>query len=66
MITYGKPKQLHPDYSVKDGLDKLQLERANSEVDLGVTFDSGLDFEQHKNQKVNKATAILAVIRLSY
>ena len=47
-------------------MDKLQLERANSEVDLGVTVDSGLDFDQHINQKVNKATSILAVIRRSY
>ncbi len=43
MVTYGKPKEpFHHDYNVKDGLDKLQLERANSEVDLGVTFDLGL------------------------
>ncbi len=49
-------------------MDKLQLERANSEVDLGVTVDSGLDFDQHINQKVNKikATSNLAVIRRSY
>ena len=42
------------------------MERANSEVDLGVTVDSGLDFDQHINQKVNKATSILAVIKCSY
>ncbi len=42
LVTYGKPKeQFHHDYSVNDGLDKPQLERVNSEVDLGVTFDSG-------------------------
>ena len=48
-------------------MDKLQLKGANnSEVDLAVTFDFVLDFDQHINQKVNKATSILAVIRRSH
>ncbi len=48
--SYSKPKEpFHHDYSVKDGLDKLQLERANGEVYLGVTFDS-LDFDHHSHK----------------
>ena len=43
-----------------------ELEHVFSEKDLGVTFDSELQFEEHITSKVNKANAIVGLIRRSF
>ena len=43
-----------------------ELEHVFSEKDLGVTFDTELQFEEHITSKVNKANAIVGLIRRSF
>ena len=40
-----------------------ELTKVDSVNDLGVRFDSKLDFSNHMNDKVNKAYSILGVIK---
>ena len=47
-------------------MDGSMLENVNEEKDLGVTVDTGLTFDSHINQKVNKANKILGLIRRSF
>ena len=43
-----------------------KLETVTSEKDIGVTFDSKLEFDLHINEKINKANSLCAMIRRTY
>ena len=51
-------------YKLKDS-DK-GMEFTKSEKDIGVVIDSKLSFENHINEKVNKANSIMGVIRRTF
>lgn len=55
-----------PDHQYTLGPDKHPLEKTTSEKDIGVIFDSKLNFENHMNEKINKANSILAIIRRTF
>ena len=42
------------------------MEFSKSEKDIGVIIDSKLTFENHINEKVNKANSIMGVIRRTF
>ena len=44
----------------------MQLERCGKVKDLGVIIDSKLTFEDHITEKVNKAYAILGIIKRNF
>jgi ribonucleases P/MRP protein subunit RPP40 len=44
----------------------VKIEHVDSMIDLGVTIDSGLSFDQHIHEKVNKAYKILGIIRRNF
>ena len=48
-------------YKLKDSDKGMELTK--SEKDIGVVIDSKLSFENHINEKVNKANSIMGVIR---
>lgn len=45
---------------------KHVLERVNSVIDLGVTFDSHLLFSEHINDKINQADIVLGLIKRNF
>ena len=64
-IHYGYNNPKHKYYfNTKDG--PIEIVEANTEKDLGVTFDSSLKFDIHINQAVNKANAVLGLIKRNF
>ena len=64
VLTIGKHENIQHTHRYK--LENNELEHVAEEKDLGVTFDSELTFEDHISMKVNKANAILGLIRRSF
>ena len=56
----------HTDSSDHYSINSIELENLDSIKDLGVTFDSQLNFVTHINDKVNKAYSILGIIRRNF
>ena len=64
VLTIGKHENIQ--HTHRYTLENSELEHVAEEKDLGVTFDSELTFEEHISMKVNKANAILGLIRRSF
>ena len=64
ILTLGKIEDVK--HTHRYTLADKELEHVFSEKDLGVTFDSELQFEEHITSKVNKANAIVGLIRRSF
>ena len=47
-------------------LEGQNIEWTQEEKDIGVTIDSGLKFDKHISEKVNKANSIFAIIRRAF
>ena len=64
VLTTGKFENIRHTcrYSVYD----KELEHVFNETDLGVVMDADLNFEDHMSLKVNKANAIMGLIRRSF
>ena len=48
------------------GPEKHPVTYTSSEKDIGVIFDERLTFEQHLNEKINKANSIVGIIRRTF
>ena len=46
--------------------EELELEQVSKEKDLGIITDENLNFEEHIQMKVNKATKVMGLIRRSF
>ena len=64
VLTMGKVEDIKHTHHYKIG--NQELDHVFSEKDLGVTFDTDLAFEEHITSKVNKANAIMGLIRRSF
>ena len=64
VLTIGKHENIKHTHRYR--LEDNELEHVADEKDLGVTFDSDLTFEDHMSMKVNKANAIVGLIRRSF
>ena len=53
-------------YTIREKSTRHLLHHVTNEKDIGVTFDSHLEFDVHINDKINKANGIFAMIRRSY
>ena len=53
-------------YYINTSDASYKLDIVSSEKDIGVTFDSSLEFDQHISEKINKANSLCAMIRRSY
>ena len=62
VLHLGKTNVNHHGYS----LDGVELATTECEKDLGVSMDNKLKFDTHINEKVNKANAIMGIIRRSF
>ena len=47
-------------------INNSPIENTNQQKDLGIIFDSKLDFNQHIHEKVSKANQILGIVRRSF
>ena len=64
VLTMGKIEDIKHTHHYKIG--NHELDHVFSEKDLGVMFDTDLAFEEHITSKVNKANAIMGLIRRSF
>ena len=64
VLTMGKIEDIKHTHRYTIG--PSELEHVFSEKDLGVTFDTDLTFEEHITSKINKANAIMGLIRRSF
>jgi len=56
----------HSEYYLQDDSGRHLLEHTKNEKDLGVVFDTHLNFESHMKEKINKAQSMMALIRRTY
>ena len=52
------------EYKLKEG--QIPMEQSKEKKDIGVVIDDKLPYDQHINERVNKANTILGVIRRSF
>jgi hypothetical protein len=62
LVSYGRNVEHNFPYYIKG----IEIEELNSIKDLGVTFDANLKFDQHINEKVNKAYSFLGIIKRNF
>lgn len=62
IVSYGR--KIDHDYSYY--INNTKIEVLDSIKDLGVTFDSHLKFDQHINDKINKAYSFLGIIKRNF
>ena len=48
------------------GKDQKTINKAETVKDIGVTFDSSLNFEAHMSGKINKANSMMGIIRRTF
>ena len=53
-------------YTMQNEGNIIRLERAEMEKDLGIMVDEQLTFETHINEKINKASRVMGLIRRSF
>jgi len=61
-VSFGR----HIDSSGHYNINSIDLENIDSIKDLGVMFDSQLNFKSHINDKINKAYSILGIIHRNF
>ena len=52
------------EYKLKE--DQIPMEQSKEKIDIGVVIDDKLPYDQHINERVNKANTILGVICRSF
>ena len=62
-MTIGKRPLEQEEYHLNTNNREHIIEEVQTEKDIGVTIDRGLEFEAHINEKINKATRICGMIR---
>ena len=62
IISFGRKMNIDSKYYI----DNVQLERVSFISDLGVIFDSQLNFNNHINEKIRKANSMLGIIRRNF
>lgn len=64
VLTTGKFENIRHTHRYK--VNNVELDHVFEEKDLGVVIDSELNFDEHISSKVNKANAIMGLIRRSF
>ena len=64
VLTLGKLEKIK--YTHRYVIFDQELEHVFSEKDLGVVIDSDMTSEEHMSSKINKANAIVGLIRRSF
>ena len=64
VLTVGKFENIR--HTHRYGIYGKELDHVFEEKDLGIMMDSELSFDEHRSLKVQKANAIMGVIRRSF
>ena len=64
VLTLGKLEDIK--HTFRYNISQQELEHVFEEKDLGILIDSNLRFEEHISSKVNKANAIMGLIRRTF
>ena len=48
------------------GKDQKTINKAETVTDIGLTFDSSLNFEAHMSEKMYKANSMMGIIRRTF
>ena len=64
VLTLGKLEDIK--YTFRYKISQQELEHVFEEKDLGILIDSNLRFDEHISSKVNKANAIMGLIRRTF
>ena len=64
VLTLGKLEDIR--HTFRYTISQQELEHVFEEKDLGILIDSNLRFEEHISSKVNKANAIMGLIRRTF
>jgi len=62
VVSYGR----NVDHSYSYHINNVELEKLDSIIDLGVHFDSQLKFDDHMDEKINKAYSFLGIIKRNF
>ena len=62
IVSFGRNIDVDGHYNIRG----VEIDRVNSIKDLGVTFDTKLKFDDHIQEKINKATSILGIIKRNF
>jgi hypothetical protein len=66
IMKFGKGHNNSGSYTLKANNKTITLSTSNQEKDIGVTFDTELNFEEHIHLKINTACKMSNIIRRSY
>ena len=53
-------------YHIESNGTNFELDSVQNIKDLGIIFDSKLNFEMHMDEKINKANSLMGIIRRGY
>jgi hypothetical protein len=62
IVSYGRQRLSANNYSI----NSVDLDHLTNISDLGVNFDSRLNFSGHINDEINKANSILGIIKINF
>ena len=65
-VSYGEKDNLGTDYYMSTNNIKYVIQKVNHIKDLGVTFDTNLSFQEHMQEKINKAYSVIGLIKRNF
>jgi len=66
VISYNRKEIIDSNYFIREENTDHKLEKVSSIKDLGVIFDSRLNFRQHIQDKINKAYSMIGLIKINF
>jgi len=66
VVSFGRSVDKSYMYSISDNNQNILLDRKDSFKDLGVVIDDKLTFREHMHDKINKAYAMLGIIKRNF
>ena len=66
MVSYSRKEIIDSNYYLAEENTDYILEKVDSIKDLGVIFDSRLNFRNHMQNKINKAYSMIGLIKRNF
>lgn len=66
VVSYNRKEIIDSNYFIREENMDYKLEKVSSIKDLGVIFDSRLNFRQHIQDKINKAYSMIGLIKRNF
>ena len=65
-VSYDEKDNLGTDYYMSTNNIKYVIQKVNHIKNLGVTFDTNLSFQEHMQEKINKAYSMIGLIKRNF